>query len=73
MQELLPIVITFDLSLSGSIPDPNSPPIQQIVQTYNVSVQFKQRAKAYCTTTCTVRGSKDNVTGIVVSADILHG
>nr|CAB3225435.1 protein bicaudal C homolog 1-like [Phallusia mammillata] len=62
---LLPIVVTFDLAMSGVIPDPNSAPIQQIVQMYNISVQFKQRAKAYYTTTCTVRGSNDNISGLV--------
>jgi len=59
--------------LAGTIPDPNSASIQQVVQNYNVSVQFKQRPKTYCTTTCTVRGSNDNMSGLVVSlaADVV--
>ncbi|XP_076818745.1 protein bicaudal C homolog 1-A-like [Clavelina lepadiformis] len=65
IRELLPIVVSFDLSMSGSIPDPNSAPIQQIVQLYSISVQFKQRMNRYCTTTCTVRGSNDNMAGLV--------
>uniref|UniRef100_H2YRZ1 SAM domain-containing protein n=1 Tax=Ciona savignyi TaxID=51511 RepID=H2YRZ1_CIOSA len=64
IRDLLPIVISFDLSMTGAIPDPNSPPIQHIVLTHNISVQFKQRAKVYCTT-CTIRGSNDNVTGLL--------
>nr|XP_018667910.1 protein bicaudal C homolog 1-like isoform X2 [Ciona intestinalis] len=70
IRDLLPIIINFDISLSGALPDPNSPPIQQIVLTYNISVQFKQRAKVYCTT-CTIRGSNDNVSGLIEGANKL--
>merc|ERR1739838_490928 len=66
IRALLPVIISFDLTVSTVMPDPNSPSIQRIVQVYSIGVQFKQRAKAYCTTTCTVRGSSDNLQGLVV-------
>jgi len=61
IRALLPVVISFDITPSTQIPDPNQPNIQRIVQMYGVGVIFKQRAKTYCTTTCTVRGSTDNL------------
>jgi len=65
IRALLPVVISFDLTISTVLPDPNSSSIQRIVQVYGIGVQFKQRAKTYCTTTCTVRGSSDNLTGLM--------
>jgi len=61
IRALLPVVISFDITPSTQIPDPNQPNIQRIVQMFGVGVIFKQRAKTYCTTTCTVRGSTDNL------------
>lgn len=61
IRALLPVVISFDITPSTQIPDPNQPNIQRIVQMFGVGVIFKQRPKTYCTTTCTVRGSTDNL------------
>lgn len=47
IQELLPLVLMFELPIAGilqPVPDPNSPSIQHISQTYNISVSFKQRS-----------------------------
>ncbi|XP_069609655.1 protein bicaudal C homolog 1 isoform X4 [Ranitomeya imitator] len=50
IRELLPLVLMFDLPIAGilqPIPDPNSPTIQHISQTYNITVSFKQRSRVY--------------------------
>ncbi|XP_070544405.1 protein bicaudal C homolog 1-like isoform X2 [Ptychodera flava] len=63
IRELLPLTIMFELPITGAlqpVPDINSPTIQQIVQTYNVSVSFKQRPRMYITTAI-VRGCVNNV------------
>ena len=42
-QDLLPLVLTFELPLSGRLPtDASSPTIQHIAQTCNVTITFKQ-------------------------------
>ncbi|XP_043912342.1 protein bicaudal C homolog 1 [Protopterus annectens] len=66
IRELLPLVLMFELPIAGilqPIPDPNSPTIQHISQTYNISVSFKQRSRLYGSTVI-VRGSQNN-TGAV--------
>ena len=63
-QELLPLVLFFELPISGTpVPDMNSPTIQQIVQTYSVAVNMKQRSRGY-STTVTVRGAANNAAGL---------
>lgn len=58
----------FELPIAGilqPIPDPNSPTIQHISQTYNISVSFKQRSRMYGTTVI-VRGSQNNTSAVQV-------
>ncbi|EMP40423.1 Protein bicaudal C like protein 1 [Chelonia mydas] len=65
-QELLPLVLMFELPIAGilqPIPDPNSPTIQHISQTYNISVSFKQRSRMYGATVI-VRGSQNNTSAV---------
>ncbi|CAJ0952290.1 unnamed protein product [Ranitomeya imitator] len=64
--ELLPLVLMFDLPIAGilqPIPDPNSPTIQHISQTYNITVSFKQRSRVYGATVI-VRGSQNNTSAV---------
>uniref|UniRef100_A0A4W3JVF3 BicC family RNA binding protein 1 n=1 Tax=Callorhinchus milii TaxID=7868 RepID=A0A4W3JVF3_CALMI len=66
IRELLPLVMMFDLPIAGilqPIPDPNSPTIQHISQTYNISVSFKQRSRMYGATVI-VRGSQNNAAAV---------
>ncbi|CAM5128725.1 unnamed protein product [Eretmochelys imbricata] len=66
IRELLPLVLMFELPIAGilqPIPDPNSPTIQHISQTYNISVSFKQRSRMYGATVI-VRGSQNNTSAV---------
>ncbi|KAM4032615.1 protein bicaudal C homolog 1 isoform 3-T4 [Anomaloglossus baeobatrachus] len=66
IRELLPLVLMFDLPIAGilqPIPDPNSPTIQHISQTYNITVSFKQRSRVYGATVI-VRGSQNNTSAV---------
>ncbi|KAM7171567.1 protein bicaudal C homolog 1 isoform 1-T1 [Macrochelys suwanniensis] len=66
IRELLPLVLMFELPIAGilqPIPDPNSPTIQHISQTYNISVSFKQRSRVYGATVI-VRGSQNNTSAV---------
>lgn len=66
IRELLPLVLMFELPIAGilqPIPDPNSPAIQHISQTYNISVSFKQRSRMYGATVV-VRGSQRNISAV---------
>uniref|UniRef100_UPI00398F478E protein bicaudal C homolog 1-like isoform X2 n=1 Tax=Pristiophorus japonicus TaxID=55135 RepID=UPI00398F478E len=66
IRELLPLVMMFDLPIAGilqPIPDPNSPTIQHLSQTYNVSISFKQRSRMYGATVI-VRGSQNNTAAV---------
>ncbi|RXN28843.1 bicaudal C -like protein [Labeo rohita] len=48
IRELLPLVLMFELPVIVQLnPDPSSPAIQHISQTYNISVAFKQRSRLY--------------------------
>ncbi|XP_036402787.1 protein bicaudal C homolog 1-A-like [Megalops cyprinoides] len=62
IRELLPLVLTFDLPAMVQ-PDPSSPAIQHISQTYNLSVTFKLRPRLYGTMGV-VRGSQDNAAAV---------
>ncbi|KAM6104864.1 LOW QUALITY PROTEIN: protein bicaudal C homolog 1 [Pterocles gutturalis] len=65
IRELLPLVLTF-VPIAGilqPIPDPNSPTIQHISQTYNISFSFKQRSRMYGATVI-VRGSQNNTSAV---------
>lgn len=58
----------FELPIAGilqPIPDPNSPTIQHISQTYNISVSFKQRSRTYGATVI-IRGSQNNASAVKV-------
>ncbi|XP_020928457.1 protein bicaudal C homolog 1 isoform X2 [Sus scrofa] len=66
IRELLPLVLMFELPIAGilqPVPDPNSPSIQHISQTYNISVSFKQRSRMYGATVI-VRGSQNNTSAL---------
>ncbi|CAH2322219.1 bicaudal C homolog 1 isoform X1 [Pelobates cultripes] len=66
IRELLPLVLMFELPIAGilqPIPDPNSPTIQHISQTYNITVSFKQRSRVYGATVI-VRGSQNNTSAV---------
>jgi hypothetical protein len=66
IRALLPIVLSFDLPKTGVArpnPDVNSPPIQRLIQTYNISVQFRPRPRGQ-PTLVPVRGTQQNVTGL---------
>ena len=64
LQELLPLVLIFELPISmGAVPSMNSPVIQEVVQTYKVAVNMKQRGRGY-STTVTVRGAANNARGM---------
>ncbi|KAH0518177.1 Protein bicaudal C-like protein 1 [Microtus ochrogaster] len=65
-QELLPLVLMFELPIAGilqPVPDPNAPSIQRISQTYSISVSFKQRSRMYGATVI-VRGSQNNTDAV---------
>ncbi|OBS68595.1 hypothetical protein A6R68_02866 [Neotoma lepida] len=64
--ELLPLVLMFELPIAGilqPVPDPNTPSIQRISQTYSISVSFKQRSRMYGATVI-VRGSQNNTNAV---------
>ncbi|XP_056626532.1 protein bicaudal C homolog 1 isoform X2 [Triplophysa dalaica] len=64
IRELLPLVLMFELPVMVQMnPDPSSPAIQHISQTYNISVTFKQRSRLYGATGV-VRGSQNNVAAV---------
>ncbi|XP_072164676.1 protein bicaudal C homolog 1-like [Diadema setosum] len=64
IRELLPLVLIFELPIStGPAPSMNSPVIQEIVQTYKVAINMKQRGRGY-STTVTVRGAANNARGM---------
>ncbi|XP_033886418.1 protein bicaudal C homolog 1-like isoform X1 [Acipenser ruthenus] len=64
IRELLPLVLMFELPvIIQPNPDPNSPAVQHISQTYNISVSFKQRSRMYGATGI-VRGSQNNTTAV---------
>ena len=65
-QELLPLVLMFELPVMVQVnPDPSSPAIQHISHTYNISVAFRQRSRLYGTTGV-VRGSQNNADNVKV-------
>ncbi|KAJ8365660.1 hypothetical protein SKAU_G00144910 [Synaphobranchus kaupii] len=64
IRELLPLVLMFELPVMVQMnPDPSSPAIQHISQTYNISVSFKQRSRLYGATGV-VRGSQNNAAAV---------
>ncbi|XP_050980467.1 protein bicaudal C homolog 1 isoform X1 [Labeo rohita] len=64
IRELLPLVLMFELPVIVQLnPDPSSPAIQHISQTYNISVAFKQRSRLYGATGV-VRGSQNNAAAV---------
>uniref|UniRef100_A0A671RLQ2 Protein bicaudal C homolog 1-like n=1 Tax=Sinocyclocheilus anshuiensis TaxID=1608454 RepID=A0A671RLQ2_9TELE len=64
IRELLPLVLMFELPVIVQLnPDPSSPAIQHISQTYNISVAFKQRSRLYGATGV-VRGSQNNAEAV---------
>lgn len=64
IRELLPLVLMFELPVIVQMnPDPSSPAIQHISQTYNISVAFKQRSRLYGAMGV-VRGSQNNVAAV---------
>ncbi|XP_060795555.1 protein bicaudal C homolog 1 [Neoarius graeffei] len=64
IRELLPLVLMFELPVIVQLnPDPSSPAIQHISQTYNISVAFKQRSRLYGATGV-VRGSQNNIAAV---------
>lgn len=63
-QDLLPLVFMFELPILQALPDvSSSPAIQQIQQSHNVNVTFKQRPNVYVTTVI-VRGSVNNAKSV---------
>ncbi len=73
VQELLPLVFMFELPMTGvlqPVPDSSSPVVQQISNTYGVSVSFKQRPRVYVTTVI-IRGSVDNAKAVKEATAVL--
>lgn len=66
LQELLPLVLSFELPAIMQS-DPNSPTVQHISQTYNLTVSFKPPTRLY-RATGVVRGSQNNASAVKVSA-----
>uniref|UniRef100_A0AAY4EX14 SAM domain-containing protein n=1 Tax=Denticeps clupeoides TaxID=299321 RepID=A0AAY4EX14_9TELE len=62
IRELLPLVLMFEVPPLVQT-DPNSPTVQRICQTYNVSVSFRPPSRLY-RVTAVVRGSQRNVDAI---------
>ncbi|KAJ8248375.1 hypothetical protein GJAV_G00241350 [Gymnothorax javanicus] len=62
IRELLPLVLTFELPALVQ-PEPSSPTVQHISQSYNISVSFKLRTRLYGAMV-TVRGSQENAAGV---------
>ncbi|KAI8794618.1 protein bicaudal C 1, partial [Biomphalaria glabrata] len=66
IRELLPLVFMFEIPVSSpvtTIPDVSSPLIQQLQQTNNVTINFKQRPRTF-TTTAIIRGSVHSAKGV---------
>uniref|UniRef100_A0A8C5CMB6 BicC family RNA binding protein 1 n=1 Tax=Gadus morhua TaxID=8049 RepID=A0A8C5CMB6_GADMO len=61
-QELLPLVLSFELPAIVQ-PDPSSPSVQHISQTYNLSISFKPPTRLYGASGV-VRGSQNNTTAV---------
>ncbi|KAK6171391.1 hypothetical protein SNE40_019590 [Patella caerulea] len=61
IRELLPLVFMFELPMT--IPETTTPAIQQIQNTYNVTISIKQRPRMYVTTVI-VRGSVNNTKAV---------
>ncbi|XP_030631304.1 protein bicaudal C homolog 1 [Chanos chanos] len=71
IRELLPLVLMFELPVMIQLnPDPSSPAIQHISQTYNISVAFKQRTRLYGATGI-VRGSQNNAAAVKRGTTVL--
>ncbi|XP_015205284.2 bicaudal C homolog 2 [Lepisosteus oculatus] len=73
IRELQPLVLSFDLPVGmvpQTVPDVNSPVIQHIVQTFNVTISFRQQPKFY-STTCTVRGLQGNCCSVKKATCVL--
>ncbi|CAB1343736.1 unnamed protein product [Coregonus sp. 'balchen'] len=62
IRELLPLVLSFELPAIVQ-PDPGSPTVQHITQTYNLNVSFKPPTRLYGTTGV-VRGSQNNSSAV---------
>ncbi|KAL0964503.1 hypothetical protein UPYG_G00324730 [Umbra pygmaea] len=62
IRELLPLVLCFELPAVVQ-PDPGSPTMQHISQTYNLTVSFKPPTRLYGTTGV-VRGSQNNCSAV---------
>lgn len=71
LQELLPLVLSFELPAIMQS-DPNSPTVQHISQTYNLAVSFKPPTRLY-RATGVVRGSQNNASAVKVSAGGKNG
>ncbi|BFZ17351.1 hypothetical protein BsWGS_20390 [Bradybaena similaris] len=66
IRELLPLVFMFELPVTPTlvpVPEVTSPFIQQLQQTHNVTINFKQRPRSYATTAI-VRGSVHGAKGV---------
>ncbi|KAM4607603.1 protein bicaudal C homolog 1-B isoform 2-T2 [Polymixia lowei] len=62
IRELLPLVLSFELPAIVQ-PDPGSPTVQHISQTYNLTVSFKPPTRLYGATGV-VRGSQNNTAAV---------
>ncbi|XP_071376523.1 protein bicaudal C homolog 1-like [Centroberyx affinis] len=62
IRELLPLVLSFELPAIVQ-PDPGSPTVQHISQTYNLTVSFKPPTRLYGATGV-VRGSQNNTSAV---------
>ncbi|XP_056464733.1 protein bicaudal C homolog 1-B-like [Gadus chalcogrammus] len=62
IRELLPLVLSFELPAIVQ-PDPSSPSVQHISQTYNLSISFKPPTRLYGASGV-VRGSQNNTTAV---------
>lgn len=67
LQELLPLVLSFELPAILQT-DTNSPAVQHIAQTYNLTVSFKPPTRLY-RGSGVVRGSQNNTNAVKVSKD----
>ncbi|KAJ3610353.1 hypothetical protein NHX12_022445, partial [Muraenolepis orangiensis] len=62
IRELLPLVLSFELPAIVQ-PDPGSPTVQHISQTYNLTISFKPPTRLYGASGV-VRGSQNNTTAV---------
>ncbi|XP_046885233.1 protein bicaudal C homolog 1-B-like isoform X2 [Hypomesus transpacificus] len=67
IRELLPLVLSFELPAQ---PDPSSPAVQHISQTYDLNVSFKPPGRLY-SSTAVVRGSQNNASAVKRGTAIL--